>query len=137
MNLYGLVTSLRTRGVEIIPVDGKLHIAAPAGVLTDDDRALLREHRSEIFELRKRSIFVLEKLSAAISTIQKGSRYDTALDTAETETAGAALEVAVYQYIIGDGAIADVESSFRLWLKTIDVGRSKKRVEQTPELFSL
>jgi len=137
MNLYNLVTDLRRRGVEIIPVDGKLRVAAPAGVLTDDDRALLREHRSEIFEIRKRSIFVLEKLSAAISKIHKGNKYDTALDTAEAATAEAELEVSIYQFIIGDGAIADVESSFRLWLKTIEVGRSKKRVEQTPELFSL
>ena len=137
MTVHELVTDLRMRGVELTPVDGKLQIAAPAGVLTDDDRALLREHRGEIFEIRKRSIFVLDKLQAAISKIHKGSKYDTALDSPEAATAEAALEVAIYQFIIGDGAIADVESSFRLWLKTIEVGRSKKRVEQTPELFSL
>lgn len=46
MTLDDLTASLDALGVKITAVDGKLRVDAPSGVLTDDLRAALKEHKA-------------------------------------------------------------------------------------------
>ncbi len=51
MSASALVETLRARGVNLSAQAGKLVYDAPAGVLTDADRASLREHKVELLAL--------------------------------------------------------------------------------------
>jgi hypothetical protein len=47
-----LLDDLRHRGVQLAPAAGdRLSVEAPSGVLTDADRAALRQHKAELLEL--------------------------------------------------------------------------------------
>lgn len=139
MNVHQFTMGLLMKGVELTPVNDKLRIDAPPGVLTDSDRDLIREHRDDIYQIRERSILVRQKLSTALSEASKSNRYDIASNTAEAAEAEAVLETAMNQFVLGDGSMEDIQTAFRAWLKTVEVksdsvGKSRTR---EPELFSL
>ncbi|MYR34809.1 amino acid adenylation domain-containing protein [Nocardiopsis alba] len=46
-----LLDDLRSRGVHLWPENGRIHFRAPRNVLTDEDRAALRDHREEVLAL--------------------------------------------------------------------------------------
>ncbi|MBI4506292.1 MAG: hypothetical protein HY691_12220 [Chloroflexi bacterium] len=48
MNPGALLADLRARGVELVAAGDRLRWRAPAGVLTDVDRATLREHKAAL-----------------------------------------------------------------------------------------
>ncbi len=55
-----LLNSLRVKGVEVESEGGRLHIDAPAGVLTDALRASLAENKEDLIELLERERAKLE-----------------------------------------------------------------------------
>ena len=48
MTARALWSSLQARGVSLTLVAGRVHVGAPAGVLTEEDRTALREHRDAL-----------------------------------------------------------------------------------------
>lgn len=51
MNAADLITELRELGVHLWADDGKLRYRAPSGVLTEDRRTTLIEHKDDVLQL--------------------------------------------------------------------------------------
>jgi hypothetical protein len=51
MSTLDFLQDLENRGVVLSPRNGKLKVDAPVGALTDDDRTLLSQHRTELLDL--------------------------------------------------------------------------------------
>jgi tubulysin polyketide synthase-like protein len=51
MKIHSFIIDLTLRGVDLAIEEGKLKVEAPAGVLTETDRAQLREHKVQIVRL--------------------------------------------------------------------------------------
>ena len=47
-NISVFLNELKSRGIEIVPNDEKLHVDAPVGLLTGEDRERLIAHKKEI-----------------------------------------------------------------------------------------
>lgn len=122
MSIPDIINRCIELGINLIPEGEKLHVDAPRGVLNDEMLALLRTHKQEILENRRRRRFVFMRITEASAELERKypGKIDWTKDSVMVRTTNAALDEAMTTFINGECELTDVQLAWRNYIKALE-----------------
>lgn len=136
MSVIDLVEELLRRGVHLEPDGERLKVEAPEGVLSEEMRASIVEHKAEIIDMRKRSAEIRLRIRNALGEVEQkyAGRIDWEKDTPDVKACEMLLDAAMAAYVDGVCTLDDVQKKFKQYVRSLFVQYEVHDLRQ-PALF--
>ena len=127
-SLTAIVGGLRMRGVTVLRDGAELVIEAPPGILTDEDRATLKESKAGLLAYLERDQASRKRIGQAMLNAERcyPGRFEWCRSNSEVTRAAAAVDQAIANYVEGLDRIEKAEKAWKGYIRTIDTKIAEK-----------
>jgi tubulysin polyketide synthase-like protein len=122
MNITRLILRCRQRGAVIRIDSDLLTFEAQDGVITDEMRAGLIEHKDEVIANRQRLRLVCDRITGAIlaAEIKFPGKFDWSSETLAAQLARDDIDNAMTRFVSGECGIDEVERTWKAFIRAIE-----------------